>query len=143
MSKCKAALIDFVLKACEDNLGATAAQLKDVFKLSLVAVRQTQKVTPSPEILQRIWPPIEWETLHKKLASSERFKSSIALQTMCQQVVNISQGATVSKQSKLKMKRDSVITRGTSKRKADVSGGEDEIIGTRKAKRKKAKKTNV
>src|ERR1700676_3371591 len=81
-----AGLVDFITKACDEELILTAPQMKDLFKLGLAALRQTHRAVSSQDTLRTIWQPSSWDALHRKLASSERFKASTTLQTMCLQI---------------------------------------------------------
>jgi DNA polymerase phi len=137
MPTLNATLADFLTKACDEKLILTAPQMKDIFKLGLAAVRQTQRVVSSEDTLRTTWRPSTWDTLHKKIASSERFKGSTALQTMCLQMVKLSQGTTSPKKSKATKGEPSVESAAV-KRKADINGDED-AAAMRKAKRKKIK----
>lgn len=143
MPKCRQALQDFATQACSDELVATAAQIKDVLRLGLLAIRQTQRVMTSPDSLQDLWKPSVWETLHNKFASSERFKASAALQTLSQQLAQASRG-TPNIKSKGNRKHDGTETEvGQAKRKAAVITDGDGVASTRKAKRKKIQKAKV
>jgi len=130
------ALVDFLTKACDEKLILTTSQMKDLFKLGLAAVRQTQRIATSRDTLQMIWRPGTWNALHKKVLSSERFKASTGLQTMCQQMTQLLQGMTSSKKSKIAKGETSTAA---SKRKADLSGNDGDVVATRIAKRKKVK----
>lgn len=143
MSTCYAALMDFMTKACDGEFIVTAPQMKDLFKLGLAAVRQTQLVTPSQDTLQIIWRPSSWDALHKKLTTSERFKASMALQTMCLQMTKSSKGTNPSKKPKIINEENDLEAVAAVKRKADAGGNDEDTAATRKAKRKKVKKAEV
>ncbi|PSS32180.1 hypothetical protein PHLCEN_2v2053 [Hermanssonia centrifuga] len=120
------AVQESVRDACSEE-SLTAAQVKELLKLALSAIRQTKRVA-SQEQLHTIWEPSSWETLSSALASADRFKSSTALQTMCKQ---ISQLVTEGKLSKAK---------APGKRKVDSLEGEEEVAASpKKVKRKKTK----
>jgi DNA polymerase phi len=123
------ALMDAMTKACDETLILTAPQMKDLFKLGLAAVRQTQRVASSQDTLRTIWRPSTWDALHKTVASSERFKGSIVLQTTCLQIAKLSQGTTNPKMPR--------IAEDGAKRKADPKGDDEDAAAMRKAKRKK------
>lgn len=144
MPKCRQALQDFATQACSDErVVATAAQIKDVLKLGLLAIRQTQRVTSSSDSLEEIWKPSVWETLHRKFASTERFKASTALQTLCQQLAKASRGAPSAKSKGSKKENGTETEVRQVKRKAAVTVNGDDLASTRKAKRKKIQKAKV
>ena len=139
MPICRQTLQDFAAQACSNDLVATAAQIRDVLKLGLLAIRQTQRVMSSSDSLQDLWKPSVWETLHNKVASSERFKASTALQTLCQQLAQASRGAPNVK-SKSNNKLNGAETEvGQAKRKAVVTTDGGDIASTREVKRKRLK----
>jgi DNA polymerase phi len=138
MARLNATLANFLTEACDEKLTLTAAQMKELFKLGLAAVRQTQRVVSSQDTLRTTWRPSMWDTLHKKVASSERFKTSTAL-PMCLQMVKLSQGTTTPKKSKIAKGQTGVESTITAKRKADTNGDDKDVTTTRKAKRKKVK----
>jgi DNA polymerase phi len=138
-----AALMDFMTKACDEEVILTAPQMKDLFKVGLAAVRQTKRVASPQDTLGTIWRPSTWDALHKKLESSDRFKASTALQTMCLQMAKASQGTTSRKKPKVINRENGVETAAAVKRKANVSGDDEDAAATRKAKRKKVKKAKV
>ncbi|KAJ7172623.1 DNA polymerase phi-domain-containing protein [Mycena filopes] len=111
------ALVQSVTDACDDKAILTAPQVKDLLKLGLFGIRQTQRITSEAET-KRVWDPEAWETVGKKLTYSERFKGSVGLQTTCQKLFT-SQSQT------------------TTKRKADTDG--DEAAEPSKVKRKKTR----
>jgi DNA polymerase phi len=124
------ALLGIVTDCCADKTSLTAVQLKEVFKLALLAVRQTKRISPTST--QSIWQPQSWTALQQALKVS-RFKTSPALQKMCEHIIRTSEvagGDSSSKSSK------SV----TSKRKVEEVGT-DEVASpvTKKSKRKKSK----
>ena len=135
MPRLNAALADFLTEACDEKLTLTAPQMKELFKLGLAAVRQTQRVVSSQDTLRTTWRPSMWDILHKKVASSERFKTSTAL-PMCLQMVKLSQGTTTSKIAK---GGTGVESATAAKRKADTNANDEGATTTRKAKRKKVK----
>jgi DNA polymerase phi len=131
-------------KACEEKLVLTAPQMKDLFKLGLAGVRQTERVAPSQETLRTIWRPSTWDVLCTKVASSQHFKASAALQTMCLQMAKLSKGTTLPPKPKI-VKGKNNVESVPAKRKADRSGddGDGDTAAATKAKRKKAKKAKV
>ncbi|KAJ6630633.1 DNA polymerase phi-domain-containing protein [Mycena sp. CBHHK59/15] len=112
-------LIQFLTEACEDKITLTAPQMKDLFKLASLGVRQTLWITSSQDT-QTIWDPEAWKVVGQKLEISERFKGSVALHKTCQKLV--------SSQMQPATKRKAV---------ADTSG--DEAADTPKVKKKKAR----
>lgn len=143
MPKCRQALQDFATQACTDDLVATATQTKDVLKLGLLAIRQTQRVISSPDSLQDLWKPSAWETLKDKFASSERFKASTALQTLCQQLAQASRRVPNVKSNGNKKLNGAETEVGQAKRKAAMATDGVNIAPTREAKRKRIQKAKV
>jgi DNA polymerase phi len=132
MPALRQSLFDFISSACDGTVSLTTRQLKDLFKLGLIAIRQTKRIILTSDKIPVIWQPTIWDELHKKLASSRRFKTSTALQSMCQ---NMGQMSRASPQLK---------SEGASKRKADdTSGDEGVVVTSKKTKRKKAKQDDV
>ncbi|KZT24137.1 hypothetical protein NEOLEDRAFT_1117111 [Neolentinus lepideus HHB14362 ss-1] len=72
----------------------SSVQMKDVFKLALTAVRQTERLIRSSDSIAKIWDPCCWENLLTKLQTSERFKSSIGLHALCTQMSRAAAGCT-------------------------------------------------
>ncbi|KAF8894690.1 hypothetical protein BD779DRAFT_1609359 [Infundibulicybe gibba] len=124
MSTLRANLLEVLTSACRDKLALTTAQAKDLLKLALLAVRQTQRIISTVD-------PEAWTTLRKALESSERLKNSPALQKMCDQIVRSTQSENASQGSKK-----------ATKRKADkVAGSEEASPEAQKVKRKKVRKS--
>lgn len=121
-------LIDTATDACSRRTDLTAPQMKELLKLGLVGVRQTQRF--APQEMEDIWKPKSWKALQEKIGASSRFGTSPALQKMCEQIARASQTAVESKTKPLQ-----------SKRKADEVTEEikDKHSSPKKAKRKKAK----
>lgn len=126
-----------VTEACEEST-LTAAQLKDVFKLVLSAVRRTKR-TCSPTELSSLWDPASWDTLCDKLIASERFQASTGLHASCRQVVQLTSTADGQEPKRSKVQKpvvDSPVIK--TKRKAEKGARSGEASD--KAKRKKAKR---
>jgi DNA polymerase phi len=119
--------------ACEEGNGLTTAQMKDIFKLGIVAIRHTQRINST--LCQGIWHSDSWRVLSGRLAAS-RFKSSPALQNMCEQLIKLAQATPPSKSSTGTDLRahDSV------KRKAVTVPEEDTTVQVKKPKRTKSKR---
>ncbi|KAJ7109235.1 DNA polymerase phi-domain-containing protein [Mycena epipterygia] len=112
-------LVQSVTDACEEKIMTTPQQMKDLLKLGLFGIRQTQRVASEAET-RKVWDPQAWEVIGQKLVQSERFKGSIGLQKTCQQL-------------------SSSPTQPTStKRKAGAETG-DEAADPPKVKRKKVR----
>ncbi|KAG0705011.1 DNA polymerase phi-domain-containing protein [Suillus ampliporus] len=75
--------LQFINSACDDQVSLSAAQIKDLFKLVMLGIRQASKVDSSN---QNVWDSGAWRTLHGRLAASKRFGSSIAVLKLCSQV---------------------------------------------------------
>lgn len=134
-------MLDLVGKGCDESVALNTAQTKDLLKLTLAALRQTKKVLASSGALASVWKPKPWDVLHKKLASCERYKASTALQSMCQQIVDLSQEKPMAKKSKSAPKANGIEL--PAKRKAAPGEGEEDASALKKAKRKKVKKTSA
>jgi DNA polymerase phi len=119
MTSLREVLIQFVTDACEDKLVTSLPQVKDLFKLGLFGLRQTQRVASEAET-RRIWDPEAWEQIGLKLTHSERFKGAISLQKTCQ-----------------KLYSSQLQTPVTKRKAADTSG--DEAADPPKVKKKKVR----
>lgn len=87
-------LLDTAKDSCSKKINFTASQMKELFKLGIMAIRQTNQI--SPETVESIWQPQSWTSLQEELVSS-RFKNSPALHKMCEQIVHMSQKPDVAK----------------------------------------------
>ncbi|KAJ7083833.1 DNA polymerase phi-domain-containing protein [Mycena crocata] len=115
------ALVQTATDACEDKIIVTPQQMKDLLKIGLFGVRQTQRVTSEAET-RKLWNPEAWEMIGQKLTYSQRLKGSIGLRKTCQQLL-ASQTQAVS-----------------SKRKADADTDADDATEPTQVKRKKTRK---
>ncbi|KAF8652685.1 hypothetical protein AX16_004190 [Volvariella volvacea WC 439] len=123
-----------IIQACENQLDISAAQIKDIFKLVLIAIRQTQRILSSSStevpLSKHAWLPDKWTSVAEKLSQSTRYKASPALRKMCEQVVQLAQKISSEPQRQGKA--------APGKRKvADEEGDEG---GSRMGKHKKHKK---
>ncbi|KAG1756485.1 DNA polymerase phi-domain-containing protein [Suillus paluster] len=87
--KLHTSVLQFIDSACDDQVSLSAAQIKDLFKLVILGVRQASKVDSSN---QNAWDSGAWCTLHGRLVASKRFGSSIAVLKLCSQVESALQG---------------------------------------------------
>ncbi|KAG6841689.1 hypothetical protein C0991_008327 [Blastosporella zonata] len=125
------ALLEAATDACTDKNSLNAAQLKELFKLALVAARQIQRVDSTS--IAQVVQPTSWHSLAGRLSSSDRFKTSPGLPKMCEQIVRLSKPADAPA-----AKVDAPLLK--TKRKAEESAGADDIaVATKKTKRKKVK----
>ena len=83
----------------------TTAQMKDVFKLVLTAVRQTKRFFKSDSAAGSLWKSDTWDGLLQRLTSSEKYGQATGLHAMCKQV------------------RDATRVSGPRKAEAETSGG--------------------
>jgi len=120
-------LLDLAQESCSEKGNLTPAQMKELFKLGLLGVRQTKRV--SPLSTQQIWEPKSWISLHQNLKTS-RLKTSPALQKMCEQIARMSEDISTSK------------NKVSSKRKAERVH-DDDATESKKTKRKKVKGDTV
>ncbi|KAF8162945.1 DNA polymerase phi-domain-containing protein [Crassisporium funariophilum] len=109
-------LLDVADDSCTDKANLSTAQMKELLKLGLVAVRQTKRIAPTAT--EAAWQPKSWRSLHESLTNSVRLKASPALQKMCEQIARMSEDSgslSNSKPTKSKRKVDDVIeTEGAS-----------------------------
>ncbi|KDR81783.1 hypothetical protein GALMADRAFT_221648 [Galerina marginata CBS 339.88] len=124
-------LLELANDSCDEKAELSVAQMKELFKLASLAVRQTKRL--SPATTQSIWEPKAWQALEQKLKTC-RFKSSPALPKMSEQVFrlsDLSNGKYASKQA-------------ASKRKAgEVNNIDVETALAKPSKRKKVKEDKV
>lgn len=88
MKSLQKALLSVVGEACDETIAITAPQLKNLLKVGLLAVRQTQH-TPSIQDPTSIWDSASWSSAASKLSASARYKTSPALERMCKQIADI------------------------------------------------------
>jgi DNA polymerase phi len=81
-------LLDLAKDSCSKKINFTASQMKELFKLGIMAIRQTNQI--SPETVGSIWQSPSWTSLQAELVSS-RFKNSPALHKICEQIVRMLQ----------------------------------------------------
>lgn len=94
----------------DDKGSLSAAQLKSLFKLAMTAIRQSQR-----RDIANAWNTSAWIPLRTKLEASARFKSSLALLKMCDQITQTqTSGKRDAKESKSKRKMDTANTEQTS-----------------------------
>lgn len=86
MTTLREALHELINDACDDKASVNAAQMKDLFKLVLLSIRQTSRLSSSPDI-EAIWASSSWAKLSEKLSASAAFKSSTSIHAMCKEVV--------------------------------------------------------
>lgn len=134
MPKLRQTLHDMIAGACDETSSLTHAQVKELLKLGLMAIRQTKKAVTTPEELSSLWEPSLWEALSKKIASSDRFKTSPGLQTLSKQMAQTASSGNGFKNQK---------AGGPSKRKLDVIEETEAAESPVKAKRKKMKKSKA
>ncbi|KAH9842530.1 DNA polymerase phi-domain-containing protein [Rhodofomes roseus] len=141
LPKLRTALIDVISQACDESEASlTAAQIKELFKLALLAVRHMRRTNASAEELLVVWDPQSWNDLSTKLAANPRLMSSTALQTSCKEIIRaVGESAKSGSDRPTKKGRtDSSAT--ASKRKAAEL---EDAPAPQKAKPKKAKKAKT
>ncbi len=114
MPSLRKALYDVILSAAEEKLVLSTPQMKELFKLGLLAERQTS--INVPDGVEAIWLPETWTALQSKISAAPRYKSSPALATLCGRMAKVTKKV-------------------TTKRKATEATGEEST--TPKPKRKK------
>jgi DNA polymerase phi len=117
-------LLDLAQENCSEKGNLTAAQMKELFKLGLLGVRQTKHISSSST--QEIWEPKSWRFLHQNLKTS-RLKASPALQKMCEQIARMSEDIPTHSKNAIPSKRK--------KERVD----DDDATASKKSKRKKVK----
>jgi DNA polymerase phi len=122
--KLNTSVLHFIDSACDDEVSLSAAQIKDLFKLVMLGIRQASKVDSSN---QNTWDSGAWRTLHGRLVASKRFGSSIAIHKLCSRVGSALQ-AQHGRQHKLI----------ASKRKAEEVEAESVPSDTKRKKKKNA-----
>ncbi|TFK72185.1 hypothetical protein BDN72DRAFT_792794 [Pluteus cervinus] len=135
MSTLQKDILQTINDACDEKQSFTSAQLKDLLKIALSAVRQTQRVGAKHSISTKTWDATLWTSSKAKLAQSSRFKESTGLHKMCEQVVRAS--------SQLSKGTSEGPSQPPAKRKADqvdVDEGDATVKEGNKTKRKKPKK---
>ncbi|SJL00256.1 uncharacterized protein ARMOST_03568 [Armillaria ostoyae] len=85
MTTLREALHELINDACDDKASVNTAQMKDLFKLVLLSIRQTSRLSSSPDI-EAIWASSSWAKLSEKLSASAAFKSSTSIHAMCKEV---------------------------------------------------------
>src|ERR1700733_7125448 len=115
--------------ACEEGSGLNSSQVKDLFKLGIIAIRCTQRIDRT--LCQQIWQPDSWRALYVRLEAS-RFKSTPAIQKMCNQLVGLAQA--VGPAPEYLTGTDTPVP-GAVKRKAAHLPEEGEISQVKKPKR--------
>ncbi|KIJ68933.1 hypothetical protein HYDPIDRAFT_23808 [Hydnomerulius pinastri MD-312] len=121
------AILDLVNSAIDEKLSLSPSQVKDVLKVVLLCMRQTRKANQSMNT--EAWDSAAWQTLRSRLSSSDRFKSSPSVLTICRQV------ETAAAQSNHEPR-----STDNGKRKADEAADADP---SKKSHRKKQKKSKM
>lgn len=91
MPNLRKALYDVISSAAEEKLVLSTSQMKELFKLGLLAERQTS--VNVPDGAEGIWLPETWTTLQSKISAAPRYKSSPALATMCGRMAKVTKKA--------------------------------------------------
>ncbi|KAK0503113.1 DNA polymerase phi-domain-containing protein [Armillaria luteobubalina] len=86
MTTLREALHELINDACDNKASVNVSQMKDLFKLALLAIRQTSRLPSSPDV-GAIWASSSWAELSGKLPNSAAFKSSTSIRAMCNEVV--------------------------------------------------------
>ncbi|KAI0781313.1 DNA polymerase phi-domain-containing protein [Trametes elegans] len=134
MPKLRQAIIDTLSNACTGESSLTPAHAKEILRLALVSVRQTKRFASSTDEASSLWEPSRWEELSSKLAASDRFKSSVGLQAMCKQVIQLLQDSSTA------VAKASGKNKAATKRKAEEVAVDETAAPGKKVKHKKARK---
>ncbi|KAK0210612.1 DNA polymerase phi-domain-containing protein [Desarmillaria ectypa] len=118
MTTLRQALHELINSACDGKASVSAAQMKDLFKLVLLSIRQTSRLSSSPDI-EAIWASPSWAKLSEKLSTSAGFKLSTSIHGMCNEVVKQTRKAklTGEKEESVGSKRKRNGVDATTKRK--------------------------
>jgi len=127
--KFREVMYSVISEACDNEESLTAAQVKELLKLCLLAARHTRRIAPDVDRQQTIWNVSDLSEMLKKVRTS-RFKNSTSLHNLCQQLFGII-GA------KAEAVGEPPKTMNEKKRKAEQDESKDE---GKKARRKKVKK---
>jgi len=95
-------MLKTVQEACKEDSGMTSAQLKDLLKIVLAAVRHTKKA--SADAVEKTWSSSAWSDVKTSLSTS-RLKAAIGLQKMCEQITAMTKPASEKQDKKKKNKR--------------------------------------
>jgi DNA polymerase phi len=103
------ALYNTLRSACQQTEHApNATQAKELIKIGLQAVRLTRKLARPSDALDSCWDAAEFGEVKKDLASSDRFKSSPAIQTSAKQFASLLEPAAGSQNAQAAKKRKQV-----------------------------------
>lgn len=75
-----------MLKSSATTGAFTTAQMKDIFKLVLTAIRQTKRFFKNGSDAGSLWKSDAWNGLLEQLAASEKYGQATGLHAMCKQV---------------------------------------------------------
>ncbi|KAF9053534.1 hypothetical protein BDZ89DRAFT_1056125 [Hymenopellis radicata] len=114
MTSLRKSLYGLVSNACDEKASLNVAQVKDVLKLALSALRQTLRLTSID--VDAVWAPKKWQKLSEKLIASPNLKSSPALPSLCLQIVQVATGKPAGK-PKAGVKRKGDATSEATERK--------------------------
>lgn len=120
----------------------TTAQMKDVFKLVLTAIRQTKRFSKDSMEAGSLWKSDAWDALLEQLTTSEKYGQATGLHAMCKQVRDATR-VSEPREAKKAKKSEETATSGEkpSKSKTKRKAKEVEAPSEKppKPKRKKAK----
>lgn len=138
MTRLSKSLSFFFTRACKNEIVLTSAQMKDLLKLALVAVRQTTRVLAASGATSRmteIWDKDAWAEVSAQLAASERFKAATSLKSMCTQISQSLEGKTKASSKAEKAKKGIPAA-------AEPVEEETKPAGKQKAAKRKAEQVN-
>ncbi|KAH7340489.1 DNA polymerase phi-domain-containing protein [Rhizoctonia solani] len=76
--------------ACEQTEhSANTAQVKDLLKIGLQAVRLTRKTARPTDSISSSWDAVAFENVKEQLANSDRFKGSPSIQSLAKQMLSL------------------------------------------------------
>ena len=122
MSSLRQQLLEVAEDACKDSGVLTTAQMKEVLKLVLLGVQQTNRMVP--KATESLWKSDSWKSLIEKVQTSPRFRSSPVLVKLCERITSTSDGSggSINGQSKKASKRKAEDALQISTKKKHRSG---------------------
>ena len=116
--------------------------MKDVFKLVLTAIRQTNRFFKNSTEAGSLWKSDAWDGLLEKLTSSEKYGQATGLHAMCKQVHDATH-VSKSRETKKAKESEEVVTVGEKPSKSKAKRKAEEVEPpsekSRKPKKKKTK----
>lgn len=117
----------------------TTAQMKDILKLVLTAIRQTKRFFKDSTEVGGLWKSDVWDELLEKLTSSEKYGQATGLHAICKQARDATRISEPCETKKAK-KPEEITTSGEKSSKSKAKRKVEEVEApSQKPKKKKAK----